>query len=60
MEWPDRSRKAFICKGPENWPDNYCLVLVGIFVKLGFLGAKVQSKESHVVILGLLFSHIDE
>jgi hypothetical protein len=29
-------------------------------VSLGFLGAKVQLKESHFVILGLLFSHIDK
>lgn len=40
--------------------DDYCLFLVGILVKWGFLGAKVQSKESRFIILGLLFSYTDQ
>lgn len=44
--------KTFICQGLGH---HNCLSLLKTSVELGFLGAKVQSEESHFVIWGLLF-----
>lgn len=52
VEWPDSSWKTLICKGLGN---SYCLFLLRISLELGFLGAKVQSEESHFVTWGLPF-----
>lgn len=52
VECPDSSWKTLICKGLGN---NYCLLLPRISLELGFLDAKVQSKESHFVTWGLPF-----